>query len=94
MQYKISYAKSFRKMLKRLLKSGKFSETVLEEVIDALSEGLPLPAARRDHSLHGDLQLFRECHLAGDFLLVYERMETIKEITLHKIGTHHELFGS
>lgn len=81
-------------MYKRLQKSGRFDARIFQEVLSVLVTDEELPPARRDHQLQGDMLQFRECHLAGDILLVYEKSDKPHELTLHKIGTHHEIFGN
>lgn len=61
---------AFRKDLKRVRKRG-YDLDKLEAVIELLREDLPLPKARRDHSLKGEWQDFRECHIEPDWLLIY-----------------------
>lgn len=92
--YQISYAKTFRKMIKRLRKSGRFNEKPLELIIELLCEDKSIPPERRDHQLQGDMQRFRECHIAGDILLLYDKNIDTHKIILAKIGTHHEIFGN
>lgn len=50
----------------------------------------PLGAEWRDHELTGQWRGFRECHVGGDFLLVYKRNDT--GIVFTRAGTHSELF--
>jgi len=63
----------------------------LERVLDALVAGEPLPAVHRDHPLVGNWRPKRECHVAADWLLVYETTAT--EVRLARTGTHADLFG-
>lgn len=81
-------------MYKRLLRSGRFDSGILKEVLALLIADALLPPSRRDHPLQGDLQEFRECHIAGDILLIYAKSDKLNELTLDKIGTHHEIFGN
>ena len=45
-----------------------------------------------DHSLKGQWADNRECHIGGDFLLIYQ-LEA-NWINFVRCGTHSELFGS
>ena len=50
----------------------------------------------RDHPLKGDWQGTRECHVGGDFLLIYQLGDKPKPgggIVFLRAGTHSELFG-
>ena len=60
-----------------------------------ISNDAPLPAEWKDHALTGQWKDHRECHVGGDFLLIYQlqgsgKSETIKFV---RAGTHSELFG-
>ena len=55
----------------------------------------PLGPEWRDHALKGELRMYRECHIGGDFLLMY-RIETsghIETVYFVRAGTHAELFA-
>ena len=45
-----------------------------------------------DHPLKGDWADHRECHIGGDFLLIYQA--DTHAINFVRSGTHSELFGS
>ena len=66
------YTKSFRKDWERLAHSGRHDLTRLKEVMLLLiaNDG-PLGAEWLDHALTGDWASYRECHIGGDFLLIY-----------------------
>ena len=54
----------------------------------------PLPPERKDHELHGDYADHRECHIGGDFLLVYRLSDSGQRLSVIfvRAGTHAELF--
>ena len=54
----------------------------------------PLPAERKDHELKGEHADHRECHIGGDFLLVYRLNDAGKRssVIFVRTGTHSELF--
>jgi mRNA interferase YafQ len=60
----------------------------LIEAIDLLAAGKELPAAYRDHQLNGELRQYRECHIRGNLLLVYQVRENELMLVLVDIGTH------
>jgi len=68
---------------------------VLKEAMMLLisNEG-PLGPEWQDHPLKGQWIGTRECHIGGDFLLIYERDESGKTdaISFVRAGTHSELF--
>ena len=78
----------FEKDYKKARKSGR-DISRLKRVMTWIAREEPLPPELRDHKLVGTYQGRRECHLAGDWLLIYkiERDTVIFERT----GTHSEL---
>ena len=54
---------------------------------------MELPPEYRDHALSGDYIGCRECHIAPDWLLVYEVMERDLLLYLMRTGTHSDIFG-
>lgn len=76
----------------RLSHSGRFDMTRLKEAMLLLiANDAPLPPEYQDHALTGDWNGFRECHIGGDFLLIYE-LETDEEVIFTRAGTHADLF--
>ena len=68
----------------------------LKEVILLLvaNDG-PLPAQWKDHPLKGEWAGYRECHVGGDFLLIYKVDDHAGKsgtIVLVRAGTHSDLF--
>ena len=55
----------------------------------------PLPPEWRDHHLTADWEGHRECHIGGDFLLIYKLNESSKGdlVVFVRSGTHSELFS-
>lgn len=87
----IKYQRTFKKDYKRIKKRG-YDIRLLKQVITMLAEGKPLPAEYRDHSLNGDYTGCRECHIAPDWLLVYEIIEKELLLYLTRTGTHSDIF--
>lgn len=89
------YAKSFLKDWERLSRSGRYDMNRLKEAMLLLmmNEG-PLGPEWLDHPLKGGWDGFRECHIGGDFLLIYKVAEKGKIGTtiFVRAGTHAELF--
>lgn len=50
-----------------------------------------LPPEYLDHELNGDWKGFRECHIGGDFLLIYE-LRADGAIIFTRAGTHADMF--
>jgi mRNA interferase YafQ len=92
--YFISRTKDFEKSYKKIKNSGKLkhqAEESLMEAIDALAQGKKLPREYKDHQLRGELKHYRECHIQGDLLLVYQIREKELLLILVDIGTHSYL---
>lgn len=91
------YTKLFLKDWERLTRSGRYDMRRLKEVMLLLiaNEG-PLEAQWLDHPLSHDWAGHRECHVGGDFLLIYKiNTEAKPDIILFtRTGTHAELFKS
>lgn len=87
----IKYQAAFKRDYKRIKKRG-YNVRLLEQVITLLAEGQELPAFYRDHALTGDYSGCRECHIAPDWLLVYEVVEDELLLYLTRTGTHSDLF--
>lgn len=90
--YEIVFSKSTRSALKRLNRSGSFARPAFVDLLDLLAAGNNLPAKYKDHQLKGKFGVYRECHLAFDLLVMYERDEVTRTITIMAIGTHDDLF--
>lgn len=55
----------------------------------------PLGSEWKDHPLKGDWSRHRECHVGGDFLLIYylnEEADPSGTVVFVRAGTHSELF--
>jgi len=69
-----------------------YNLTLLTEVIQLLADGQKLPEKNRDHSLSGNFAGCRECHIAADWLLIYEIFDGDLILYLTRTGTHSDLF--
>lgn len=86
-----SYARSFSKDCDRLLRTGRFDMVRLKQVmLLIIANDAPLPAEWKDHELKGDWADHRECHVGGDFLLIY--LIDGADVVFVRAGTHAELF--
>lgn len=91
MTYTIRPTTRFQKDLKRLQKRG-YDLSLLTAVIKKLAAGEPLPEKNRDHWLTGDYSGCRECHIAPDWLLIYEIDGNALILYLTRTGSHSDLF--
>jgi len=68
------YTRQFERDIRRAAKRGKNLEK-LKIIVRALIEGRKLDALQRDHRLVGSYVGRRECHIEGDWLLIYKSEE-------------------
>lgn len=85
------YTKAFVKDWERLSRAGRFDMNRLKHLMLMLiaNDG-PLGAEWLDHPLKGEWADYRECHVGGDFLLIYQ-IEG-QQIIFVRVGTHADLF--
>jgi mRNA interferase YafQ len=50
----------------------------------------PLPAKYREHNLSGDYSGYTECHVEGNWLLIYRLPDG--KVVFSRTGTHSDLF--
>jgi len=85
------YTRDFRKDWQRLTHSGRYDMTRLKEAMLLLIAGdAPLGPEWRDHPLKGEWSDHRECHIGGDFLLIYQLAG--ERLNFVRAGTHADLF--
>ena len=86
--------KSFVKDWVRLSRSGRYDLNRLKEVMALLVSNEPLGPEWRGHALAGPWTDHRECHVGGDFLLIYRLTGSAADETVVfvRAGTHAELF--
>ena len=81
----------YRKDLKRYRSQPKKLDA-LKEVLEMLQNEQPIPAEYKPHMLLGQYKGCMECHIQGDFLLIWFDEER-DIIELVRLGTHSELFS-
>lgn len=90
------YTKSFLKDWLGLSHAGRYDMNRLKEAMTLLvaNDG-SLPPEWRDHALTGDWAGHRECHIGGDFLLIYTLDDSGKNgmVVFVRSGTHSGLFS-
>lgn len=65
-------------------------DELLTDILELLLVDKALPIANRDHSLSGDWEGYRECHIKPDLLLIYRKPDA-HTLRLARIGSHSEL---
>jgi mRNA interferase YafQ len=84
----------FRRDKKRIKGSGRHDWDKMLEVVMALMTDRPLDPKHRDHELSGEYEGVRECHIAPDWLLIYDKEGPLIDgsLKLIRTGSHSELF--
>lgn len=86
----IKTSTQYRKDLKRY-KNKPWKLKALKRVLEILRNDQPIPSNYSPHMLHGEYDGCMECHIQGDFLLIWVD-EVNNIIELVRLGTHSELF--
>ncbi len=90
------YARAFSKDWERLSRSGRYDMGRLKKaMIHLIANDAPLDPEWKDHPLKGEWARYRECHIGGDFLLIYQIDDAAGKggtIVFVRAGTHSELF--
>ena len=85
------FTKAFTKDWERLSRSGRYDLNRLKEVMLLLiANDALLPSEWLDHALKGNWADHRECHVGGDFLLIYQSDANM--VVFVRAGTHSDLF--
>ena len=84
--YEVRFTTAYKKSYKLMKKRG-LDLSLLDEVVDTLSQGKTL-----EEKYRGKFQGFRECHVKPDWLLVYLIENEILTLTLVDTGSHADIF--
>lgn len=87
----IKYHTLFKNDFKRIKKRG-YDISRLEKIVELLANEVPLPEQFKDHNLSGNYNGFRECHIAPDWLLIYQVNNNELVLVLSRTGSHSDLF--
>lgn len=88
---KVIVSSLFRKDMKTMQRRGADMGR-LRSVLKRLENGEQLEPKHREHKLSGNYSGYTECHIAPDWLLVYEIDDAQHELRLSRTGTHSDLF--
>ena len=90
MKYVVRNTSAFKKDYKRAKKRG-LDLSKLQRVVELLANETSLPESLRDHALTGNWANHRECHIAPDWLLIYQIYEDVLVLELTRTGSHSDL---
>jgi mRNA interferase YafQ len=85
------YTKSFRKQYLLMKKRGMKLDRLIE-IMDMIINEQPLPPERHNHLLHGEWEGSFDCHIQGDWVLIYKLNHEDRTVTFQRTGTHSDLF--
>ena len=88
--YQLDRTGIFKKDLKKAIKRG-CDIALLNEIVDKLLRGEPLPPKNKDHALTNNWKGHRECHITPDWLLIYRIIDDTLILSLVRTGTHSDL---
>ncbi len=81
----------YKKDYKRFRNNPKKVEKLFN-ILKKLENEEPIPVENNPHMLSGNYAGYMECHIEGDFLLIWFDPNT-DTIDLVRLGSHSELFG-
>ena len=85
------YTKLFKKEQTLMGKRGRDLEK-LGEVMRMIINEQPLPPHCENHPLHGEWKGSLECHIQGDWVLIYKPNYEERTVTFQRTGSHSDLF--
>ncbi len=88
---KLKASSQYKKDYKRFRNNPKKVEKLFN-ILELLRNEQQIPEENRPHLLTGNYAGHMECHIEGDFLLIWFDPES-DEIDLVRLGSHSELFG-
>ena len=92
MSREIKRTRQFKQDVKLMLCQGRQLEPLLD-IVEMLQNDIPLPPELKDHPLVGNWIGKRECHIEPDWLLIYEKTDSVLLLTLIRTGTHSGILG-
>ncbi|WP_334147229.1 type II toxin-antitoxin system YafQ family toxin [Hyphomicrobium sp.] len=87
----IEWASAFKRDFKRVSRSMKNLEALLDPVVRTLAADEPLAERFKDHALSGNWAGYRDCHVRPDLVLIYGKPDA-DTLRLARLGSHSELF--
>ena len=87
----LRFSSQYKRDAKRFRNQPKKMEKVVE-ILRMLRDEIPIHSEFSPHMLKGEYKGCMECHVEGDFLLIWID-ETENQIGVLRLGSHSELFG-
>ena len=90
--YKVIRTSRFKKAFKRCIKRN-LNIKAFEEVVGLLASTGTLPEKYKPHKLSSKFNYAWECHIAPDWLRVWEPQAAALILILIDTGSHSDIFG-
>lgn len=90
----IERSTAFKRDYKRIKVTPRYRkdlDSILSGILKHLLADKALPEKYLDHSLSGNWDGYRECHIKPDLLLIYKKPDK-HTLRLARLGSHSELF--
>lgn len=87
----VKTSKQFKKDVKGLKSTRRYSLDKLKDMINLIVAGKQIPEKHNLHRMKERKNLWN-CHLQGDWVLLYEKDPVTNEVYLVRTGTHSDLF--
>jgi len=84
-----NFTTQFKKDYK-LLDKRHYDMDLIADILFKIICDEPLPARCREHNLSGNYAGFTECHVKGDWVIIYYFCE--EGVVFSRTGTHSDLF--
>lgn len=91
MNREIRFSSKFKKDYQLARRRG-LQMSKISSIMEMISNGIPLPAKHRVHTLKGNFVDCHECHIEPDWLLIYRLDKNF--VSFERTGTHSDLFKS
>jgi len=91
MKYHLLFGSKFKRDFKTIKKRG-YLISQIEIALKILENEGKLPEKYHPHKLSGNWINCWEGHMRPDWLIIWERDETLNEIKMIRTGTHSDLF--
>lgn len=91
----IERSSAFKRDYKRVKSTPRYKKNLdllLSDILTLLLTDQALPTNNRGHTLGGDWDGYRECHIKPDLLLIYRKPDE-NTLRLARLGSHSELFN-
>jgi mRNA interferase YafQ len=87
----IQQSAKYRKEYRNAERQGKDMSKIIK-VIKMLANDIKLPKRYKDHAMKGKWKGYRDCHIEGDWVLIYRKIDDdVLELLLSRLGSHSEL---